>query len=308
MEQTFSVGLQEKGMRLDKWLCTKLPGLSRSRIKSILDTGGVRVNGRRVIIAGWELRAKDSVKVKVLDGKGTPRSSRRHLKIYYEDRDIIVVEKPAGIISIPNEGGIAGDSMLSEIKNYLARRLGKGSSSFVAAVHRLDAETSGIMVFALSNAGKRIEEQFKNHTIHREYVAIVLGRIEEESGRIDADLKKGDFHGGKKAMPVKSGSGKKAITEFRVKERYGNATLLAVTVRTGRTHQIRAHFYEKGFPIIGDKIYGDKEGPAKIPFGRHALHAHTIKFRHPTTGKQMDFSSALPKDMQELVDRLREEY
>lgn len=305
MELTFLVDVREKGMRLDKWLCVKLPNFSRSRIKSILDAGGVRINGRRVFIAGWELRANDSAKIKVLDGKETSRSSRRHLKIYYEDRDIIVVEKPAGILSAPNEGGAAGENMLSEVKNYLGRKR-KGSPSFAAPVHRLDAETSGVMVFALSNAGKQIEEQFRNHAIHREYAAIVSGRIEEEGGRIESSLKKGDFHGGRKTMIVEKGLGKKAVTEFRVKERYLNATLLAVTVRTGRTHQIRAHFSEKGFPIIGDKIYTGKNGTNKISFGRHALHAHILKFRHPATGKQMTFHSKLPQDMQELVNRLRE--
>lgn len=228
-------------------------------------------------------------------------SRHRHLKIYFTDRDVIVVEKPAGILSVSSEGKSA-DDMVSEVKAFLSRRHQTSHGSFVSPLHRLDTETSGIMIFALSKDGKKLEDQFRSHAIRREYVAVVSGQVEESEGIIDIPLEKGDFHGGKKVRRAGRGEGKRAVTEFRVKERYGNATLLDVKVRTGRTHQIRVHLAEKGYPLLGDKLYSEGDRS----FNRQALHAAVLGFRHPATGKKMLFHSPLPRDMRELVDKLRQ--
>lgn len=240
--------------------------------------------------------------VKAHSPKKETHSKHLHVKIYHEDRDVIVVEKPAGIVAVSEKGkSTSGDDMLSHIRSYLKRRHQSSGGSFVAPLHRLDAETSGVMVFALSRAGQNLERQFRDHSIRREYTAVVEGSISEENGVIDIPLEKGDFHGGKKVRPAKGTEGRRAITEFRVKERYKNATLLNVTVRTGRTHQIRVHLAEKGFPLLGDKLYSG----GNASFSRHMLHAHLLGFRHPTTGKKFTFHSPLPSDMHELIENLR---
>jgi 23S rRNA pseudouridine1911/1915/1917 synthase len=367
MAYEFTAKEADEGARLDQWLTKKLGGYSRKQVKSLLDGGRVLINGRRVLIAGWELEIEDRVEVrlppggKVPDGSGEKpaetgaqkRAARskssgskvvsdsieRHLqrkkakrrtpeldakgnkvrkgrlKIYHEDRDIIVVEKPAGILAVPrykpggNKGGNKSrrDGTLGgEVRAYLKRKYPQAKNSFIAAMHRLDVETSGIMVFALSKTGERLTAQFRKHTIRREYTAIVSGRVEQANGVINMPLEKGKFHGGKKMRPTNDDSENlKAITEYRVNERYENATFLDVTLRTGRTHQIRVHFAEKGHPIIGDNIYGTCKTTLKMPFKRHALHAKTLGFSHPSGGKKMLFRSPMPDDMKALIDELR---
>lgn len=260
---------------------------------------------------GGHLKIRDSIERHF--AKKTPAAAHRgerekpaqprhkFLKIYFSDRDLIVVEKPVGIISVA-AGGKEGGDMVSEVHAFLSRKHRGSRGSFVSPLHRLDAETSGIMVFALSKTGKRLEEQFKSHAIRREYVAIVSGRVDKNEGVIDIPLEKGDFHGGKKVRRADHGGGRRAVTEFRVKERYGDTTLLDVKVRTGRTHQIRVHLSEEGHPILGDKLYAEE----KHPFARQALHASVIGFRHPASGKKMMFHSPLPRDMRELIDKLRQ--
>lgn len=230
-----------------------------------------------------------------------------HLRVYHEDRDVIVVEKPAGLLSVPpDEKDLHQESLLAEIHAYLKRRHPGREHSFVAPLHRLDAETSGVMVFALSKEGQKLEHQFRDHSIRREYTAVVSGQIEEGEGIIDIPLEKGDFHGGKKVRRAEPGQGKKAVTEFRVKERYHNATLVELRVRTGRTHQIRVHLAEKGHPLLGDKLYADRAAGGVPASHRHALHAHVLGFRHPSTKKKYAFHSPIPKDLKKLIDELRE--
>ncbi len=380
VEHSFAVNSKDDGERIDRFLCNKLPKLSRKQIKGLIDGGRVSVGRRRVVIASWELVDGDQVEVRIptgfesrpvdeaseersqkgsresrhhvtkhsekigssidrylerqksraqrereeraKDGKGRKRKRGRggeekgeergrrgreeRLKIYHQDRDVIVVEKPAGILSVPSEGG--GKASLKDlVKSYMKRKIKGSKGSFVAPLHRLDAETSGIMVFALSKVGQKLSGQFKNHTVERIYQAVVAGRIEKESGVIDRPLEKGDFGHGKKSRS--SSEGRRAVTEYTVRERYSHATLIDVRVRTGRTHQIRVHLADEGHPVIGDSVYSREGAAAKakeIPFSRHALHAHSLAFKHPASGQRIFHRSPLPKDMQELVDRLRE--
>lgn len=382
MENSFAVGSKDAGQRIDKFLCKRLPKLSRKQVKALLDGGRVSVGRHRVVIAGWELVEGDHVEVRVPMGfydrgegvgekeaaahrarvksveaipesskigasidrflerrkkrsaqrreegggglekgrrekrgkgrrkKGAERDERREearLKVYHHDRDVIVVEKPAGVLSVPKDRSKTRETMKDLIRSYMKRKFRGVRHSFVAPLHRLDAETSGIMVFALSKAGQKLTNQFKRHTIERVYQAVVAGRIEKGSGTIKKPLEKGDFGLGKKVKP--SSDGKTAITEYVVKERYSNATLLEIRVRTGRTHQIRVHLASEGHPIIGDSLYAHEAKGAKakeIGFGRHALHAHSLAFKHPVNGKRIFHRSPLPTDMKDLVDALRE--
>jgi 23S rRNA pseudouridine1911/1915/1917 synthase len=296
MKRLFVVDENEAGQRVDVWL-SKKSGLSRSVLKRALDAGDVRVNGKKVYIAGWKLAPRNRVELRerapTKGGPGVREKSGGFVKIIYDDRDIIVVDKPAGILSVAHEGGAC---LEDRIRAYLRRKY--KSASYLKPVHRLDTDTSGAIVYAKSKAGERLEELFRHHDIDRGYLAVVSGPMTDERGRIDAPLEKGDFAAGRKVRASKSG--REAVTEYEVKERYPNATLLQVKVLTGRTHQIRVHLANIGHPIIGDKLYG---GGAL--FWRQALHAHRLGFKHPATGKKMRFESPLPKDMRELIDKLR---
>ncbi|MDP2600852.1 MAG: RluA family pseudouridine synthase [Deltaproteobacteria bacterium] len=227
-------------------------------------------------------------------------SGRRFLDVVFEDKDLIVVNKPYGVLSEP-KGDSPHDHLLGMIRGYLKRKFKESRGSYVKLLHRLDKDTSGVLVAAKSKVGEQLESQFRGHRVERHYVAIVEGRLEQEEGKIDLPLEKGDFEGGRKVKVAGKGEGAPAITRFRVKERYENATLLDVSVETGRTHQVRVHFAQMGHPLVGDKIYG----AVKIPFPRHALHASMLGFSHPRTKKFERYEAKLPKDMEGLIDKLR---
>ncbi len=323
MRGRWVVTQREAGQRLDRALSTIAPKMTRHRAKSLLDAGRISVGGKRVVIAGWKVAVGDRIDIvdeqPLARGRAKPRAAperecRAHsqkLRIYHEDRDLLVVEKPAGIVTVPAAGQADGSSLLGLVKSYLRRRHPERRASFCAALHRLDAETSGIMVFALSREGERLTEQFHDHRIERLYEALVSGRVEKEQGRITASLTKGNFTHGRKVAT--DDAGKKAITDFRVLERYASTTLLAITVHTGRTHQIRVHLAGEGHPVLGDAVYGaershtpiDRHIQGALRFRRHALHATGLAFRHPVTGKRLSFRSKLPRDLKALVDILR---
>lgn len=290
----FVVSENEAGKRLDVWLCTK-SGLSRGQVKRALDEGAVRVNGRRVYIAGWNLNTKD--RVELMETAAAKGKSAGFVKILYEDKDIIVVDKPAGVLSVPQEGS-AKPCLEDQVRAYLRRKY--KTASHLKPVHRLDADTSGAIVYAKSKIGERLEEMFRRHNIERKYLAVVCGTVGPEEGKIDAPLEKGEFGGGRKARTAGGACGKDAVTEYRVKERYANATLLEIRVLTGRTHQIRVHLAIIGHPIVGDGLYG-----GRADFSRQALHASVLGFKHPASGKKMRFESHTPKDMKDLIDELR---
>ncbi len=316
MNKQFTATKCDNGIRLDKFLCARLPDLSRKQVKALLNDGLVLINGKCVIIAGWELNTLDRVIVNIEPNSGTKgkaskqkgRSapltlkSKDKIKIYFEDKDLIVVEKPAGLLSVVGKNNTNKDNLYGRVHNYLKRKHPDAKGVFVSALHRLDVETSGLMVFALSNYGKRLEYAFRQHLVQRTYAAIVFGKVQREQGRIRQGIEKGSFGDGRKVKVSNSPESKEAITDYRAIERYPNATLLSVELRTGRTHQIRVHFSSNGFPIIGDKVYKQQGMPK---FHRHALHAKTLGFIHPRTKKHVQFKSTLPKDMRELIDQLR---
>lgn len=234
--------------------------------------------------------------------------SRQFIKVLYEDKDILVVDKPAGVLSEPKRDSPSFD-LVQMVKGYLKRKY-RGVGSYVKLLHRLDRDTSGAIVVALSKVGENLEDDFRNQRVNRQYLAVVEGAVEKAAGKIDLPLEKGEFKFGKKVRvalspTVRCGApweGKRAITLFEVLERYAHATVLRVTAETGRTHQVRVHFAEIGHPLVGDKIYGTSQ----IPFKRQALHAQVLGFRHPRTKQKIRVEAPLPSDIKGLIDQLRE--
>jgi len=292
----FIVLKNEARSRLDKWLVKKMEGVSRNKIKSFLDQGFVFINQRPVMIAGWELVANDKVEIRIDEKPSRPR----FLNVLFEDKDLIAVDKPSGVLAEPKTDS-PHENMLGMIRAYLKRKFKDSRGSYVKLLHRLDKETSGVMVAAKSREGEQVEDQFRFQKIERRYVAVVEGAVKKNSGKIDFDLEKGEFGAGKKVKVVKKGDGKNALTFFEVVERYPNATLLEVRVATGRTHQVRAHLAEIGHPLVGDSVYGARQ----IKFSRQALHASLLVFRHPTTGEKVILKSKPPEDIQKLIEKLR---
>ena len=298
--KNFTATRAEAGERLDRHLVKKLNGVSRQSVKSLIDAGRVKVNGKRVIIAKWEMNEGDRVEA-ALDGRGTKKEARRSfINVVYEDDDVVVVEKPAGAVVQAGERG--GGTYVDDLRNYLKRKH-KSRGANVKAVHRLDRDTSGLMVFAKSRAGEGLIEQFKRHNIERSYLAVVNGRVKGENGKIDLPIEKGDFGFGKRAAIGRNGRGLDALTLYDVKERYKDATLVILRLRSGRTHQARVHMAAIGHPIVGDKTYGGDKG---LDFPRQALHSHQLNFKHPKDGRKMQFKSELPEDLYQLVDKLRD--
>ncbi len=303
----WTVADDDVGQRIDVWLARRA-ALSRKDVKRAMDQGSVRVNGKRVAIAKWELVRGDRVQlVKVAPTeRGRERiANYRRINVLFEDRDLIAVEKPAGITVVPVEG-TSEATMVDQVRAYLRRKHPESRGTFVRALHRLDRDTSGIVLMAKSRLGERATALFKRHAIRREYLAIVHGALEEEDGTIDLPLTKGEFGHGRKVVPAVGKLkkiGKHAVTHFHVEERYRDATLLKVRVETGRTHQIRVHLASLGHPILGDRRYGPLTDP--VPVGRQALHAALLGLHHPVTGEKMELKLPPPTDFAALIDVLR---
>jgi len=291
---TFTVGDAEAGRRLDQVLAARVPGLSRRQARVLLDIGGVFVDGRRVKVAGRLARAGESILAVVggalaratgHPGRAARDDDERRLPPYavvYEDEDLVVVDKPAGLLAAPTP-----ESDRNNLASLLERRQSDGPRILV--VHRIDLETSGLMVFAkTAHANRILSEKFKAHDLERAYLAVVAGRFPDELAVID--------------KPV---NGRPAVTHVSVRERFGTrATLLGCRLETGRTHQIRLHVLAVGHPVIGDDRYGARFSPAAP---RMALHATTLGFAHPSTRASLSFSSPWPADLAAWTDRLRSE-
>ena len=309
-------------LRVDKFMCEKLPHSTRNRIQKAADAGFVHVNDRPVK-SNYKVRPGDVVTL-MLD---RPRHDTTivpediPLDIVYEDSQLMVVNKPAGLVVHPGAGNFHGT-----LVNAVAWHL-KDLASYdpndpeVGLVHRIDKDTSGLLVIAKTPQAKsELGLQFYNKTTHRSYNALVWGNFTEDEGRIEGNIARDPKD--RLRMTVYSplsGIGKEAVTHYRVLERFGYVTLVECILETGRTHQIRAHVRHIGHPLFGDERYGGCEilrGNRSTTYKafiqncfricpRQALHARTLGFVHPVTGKQMDFTSELPADMDSLIEKWR---
>lgn len=309
-------------LRIDKYMFEKLQHSSRNRIQQAADAGFVHVNDRPVK-SNYKVRPNDVITL-MLDRPrhdSTIEAEDIPLNIVYEDAELLVVDKPAGLVVHPGAGNFHGTLVnavawhLKDLPSY------DPNDPEVGLVHRIDKDTSGLLLVAKTpDAKRKLGVQFFNKTTRRSYNALVWGHFAEDEGRIEGNIGRDprDRLRMKVFDPV-SGIGKPAVTHYRVLERFGYVTLIECMLETGRTHQIRAHLRHIGHPLFADERYGGTEilrGNRSSTYksfiqnsfklcNRQALHARTLGFRHPTTGREMDFCAPLPRDMEQLIDKWR---
>jgi 23S rRNA pseudouridine1911/1915/1917 synthase len=299
------------GERLDRALAAALPGLTRSRVKALIES-------RRVALADGPTVEEPSRKVKngerfVVDipepEPAEPAAQARDLDILYEDSDLLVLNKPAGLVVHPAPGN-PDNTLVNALIAHCGESLsGIGGVRRPGIVHRLDKDTSGVMVVAKNDqAHQALAKMFAAHDLERIYQALVWGAPKDKRGMVDAAI--GRHPVDRKRMAVRNSGGRRALTEYWLEQRFGPplrpvASLMGARLGTGRTHQVRVHLAHIGCPVVGDPVYGRRRnaaGPEALKsFGRQALHAAQLAFRHPRSGRQMTFASELPQDIKTLI-------
>ena len=313
----------QAGERLDRFLAQALPDLSRSRLQQLIAKGGITREGRTIGDANTRVKPGETYEIAVpTPAPASPLGQDIPLAIVYEDSDLIVIDKPAGLVVHPAAGNPDGTLVNALIAHCGPSLAGIGGEARPGIVHRLDKDTSGLLVAAKNDRAMRsLAKQFAAHATERAYNAIVWGGLRQGDGLVEGDIGRNPFD--RKRMAVLRGRGKPARTRYRTIERFGDptrafASLLECRLETGRTHQIRVHLTHIGHPLIGDHTYGRAHKPprpkteiearafaAAADFPRQALHAWLLGFQHPTTHKVMKFEAPWPADFAALVEALR---
>jgi len=308
---TGTVGAAEAGRRLDRWLAERLPELSRTRIKALVEGGRVSVDGASSKAAH---RLKNGERVEVVVPPPTPEEMTAEaipLTIVFEDAHVLVVDKPAGMVTHPGAGRSTG-TLAAAALAHAPEIAGIGGPRRPGIVHRLDKGTSGLIVLAKSrHAYDSLTAQLQRRTMSRRYLCLAHGAIAQQDGMIDAPLAR-DPRSRVRMAVARAGTGRRAVTRFRVLERFAGYTYLECRLETGRTHQIRVHLASLGHPLVGDATYGARRSrpPDTLPadlvedLGGVALHAAGLSFLHPATGESVDLSSPLPNRITRLLSHL----
>lgn len=297
----WNVAAEDNKQRLDKYVTESIEDdVSRSQIQLWIEQGNVTVNGRTVK-ANYKLSAGERVEVRVPQPESVDIAAEDiPLEIVYEDADVIVVNKPRGMVVHPAVGHSSG-TLVNALMFHCKDLSGINGELRPGIVHRIDKDTSGLLMAAKNDkAHTSLSSQLKDHSVSRIYNALVRGNIAHTHGTVEANLAR-DPHDRKMYTVVQAG-GKHAITHFNVIERFGDYTLLELKLETGRTHQIRAHMKFIGHPLVGDPMYGRTGG---LKMQGQALHAASLGFTHPTSGERLEFSAPVPADMEELLTYLR---
>ena len=309
-----AVAASDAGMRLDRLLAAALPQYSRSRLKALIEEGRVTSAGATIAEPSYRVKPGQRFDLFVPEAlPATPQAQAIALAVVYEDAELIVVDKPAGMVVHPAPGSADRTLVNALIAHCGASLSGIGGVRRPGIVHRLDKDTSGLIVAAKTDAAHAaLSAQFAARDIERAYAALVWGVPRPAHGAIEGNI--GRSTRNRKKMAVLRTGGRAAVTHYRTERRYGTAaSLLECRLATGRTHQIRVHLAHFGHPVIGDPAYGGGLSPARAKtagpdaaeavrrLGRQALHARTLGFRHPATGAPMRFSSPLPTDINELM-------
>ena len=304
MEKIKFIALEsDEGLRLDKCIATNHPAVSRSYVQKLIESGGAWINGntgrsKDVVKVG------DEIKVLIPEPEGLQVDAEDiPLDIVYEDDDVIVVNKPKGMVVHPAAGHYTGtlvNGLLYHCKGSLS---GINGILRPGIVHRIDKDTTGIIVACKNDiAHRNLAEQFKEHSITRRYNALVYGSFKQPEGRIESFISRNPDE--RMKMMVNPVRGKYAATNYRVVEQFGSRyTHIICQLETGRTHQIRVHMSNMGHPLLGDTIYGHKKDPFQLT--GQALHAGVLGFIHPSTGEYMEFFAELPQYFTELMEKLR---
>lgn len=297
--ETVTAEAEDAGTRADVFLAAKLC-VSRSNMQKLLEDGRVK-RGEKIIKANYKVRAGEMFVVDIPEPEPIEAVPENiPLDIIYEDDDVVVLNKARGMVVHPAPGNYTG-TLVNALLYHCSNLSGINSAIRPGIVHRLDKDTSGIMIVAKNDAAHiSLSQQIQSKTAVRTYLAVVRGNIKTDGGTIETQIARDKTDRKKKAV-VKEG-GRDAITDYEVLERFGKYTLVRCKLRTGRTHQIRVHMEYLGYPLVGDPKYS----PMKTPFGikGQALHSHTLEFTHPRTGERMKFEAPLPEDMHKIITRL----
>ncbi|PYV32406.1 MAG: RluA family pseudouridine synthase [Acidobacteria bacterium] len=316
----FKVAPEDAGTRLDVFLARRMPDWSRSQVQRQIRSGRVTVGAETVYKAGTEVAAGASVAIRAARHELRATPEDLPLDIIYEDGDLVVVNKPAGMV-VHVGAGVKSGTLANALLHHIRSLSRAGGELRPGIVHRLDRMTSGLVVAAKTDVAHRaLSEQFKAREVHKTYVALVHGRVTGPRGEIERPIGRDPRR--RVRMRLGGLAPRQAVTRYRVKERFGNCTLVEAEPITGRTHQIRVHFASLGHPIVGDTMYGapsrlaahagwrfdgqDFSGQAEQKtLTRNFLHAARLEFLHPRTGKRMSFEAPLPSELQEFLDALR---
>jgi len=288
---THLVTSEHAGDRFDRFVATQMPELSRSRVQALIRSGDILLNGAssrasETVHDGDEVTASvpDATPSTELEGEDIP------LAILHEDADLVVIDKPAGLVVHPGAGNATG-TLVQALLHHCDDLSGIGGVERPGIVHRLDKETSGCLVVAKNDAAHQsLSTQFAERTIEKTYLAIVKGTLRRATGTIDAAIGRHRSNRQKMAIDL-TGKGRESVTHYRVLTAANGLSLVECQPKTGRTHQIRVHLKHLGHPLAGDPVYGKREY-----FPRHLLHAWKLAFDHPRTGKRMEFTAPVPAD------------
>ena len=303
MEKTLiKVDEQDEGLRIDKYLSNIFKDKSRSFIQGLIEKENVKVNSKS-LKSNYKLKKADEIEIMIPEPEIlSVEAENIPIDIVYEDEDVIVVNKAQGMVVHPAPGNYNG-TLVNALLYHCKDLSSINGVIRPGIVHRIDKDTSGILVIAKNDdAHNKLSEQLKDHSMKREYYALIEGRPKNNDGTIDKPL------GRCKKDRLKIGiieDGKRAVTHYEVVERYNGYTLVKCVLETGRTHQIRVHMASIGFPLVGDPLYGFKRQKFKLE--GQVLHARTLGFIHPRTGEYMEFTSELPQYFCDLINKLKNE-
>jgi 23S rRNA pseudouridine1911/1915/1917 synthase len=304
----------EEAERLDAFIARHVADLTRAAVQRLIEAGLVTVDGRQEK-SSYRLRPGEGVLLLIPPPvEATPSAESIPLTVLYEDPDLIVIDKPAGMTVHPG-AGISSGTLVNALLAHCLDLSGIGGELRPGIVHRIDKDTTGVLVVAKNDRShEHLSRQFQAHSIKRVYQALVFGALRSDKGRIEGAI--GRHPTERTKMSGKARHGKHAVTHWRVLERFPGVTLLQLRLETGRTHQIRVHLSEAGHPLLGDKVYGSSGREAGLAdpilrkmirdLGRQALHAMVLGFIHPATGQYLEFTAPLPADMQLIMNHLRQ--
>ena len=301
MDRVIELHVQEDGLRVDRYVAQAVPDLSRSFVQKLIEDGRITLGGQ-VPKASYRVEAGDVVTVLVPPPEPTDvRPENLPLCIIYEDADVIVVDKAAGMVVHPAHGHRSG-TLVNALLAHCPDLAGIGGEIRPGIVHRLDKDTSGLLVAAKNDAAHRcLQDQFKERRVHKTYLALTEGVLPAARGVIDAPIARDPLH--RQRMAVQTRGGREARTEYHVLEYFPANSFISAEPVTGRTHQIRIHLAYIDHPIVGDRVYGFRK--QRLPIERQFLHAARLVFELPSSGKPMEFCSGLPPDLAAILESLR---